>query len=249
MDLSNNFTAEDKLLTRHIIDLANQHMRSSSPKFSYFLDERQQALAVSALNHERIYDYILYGGYDNAIRKTVLFGDFKNNFPFVPLVYNFRECDSVTHRDVLGSLMAQNIKREAIGDILITSKRAVVFAMRTVLPICEEITKIGRIGVTVSHDFCEGDISVQQFEEIKATVNSPRLDSIVSSALRMSREKTQELILKKGVTLNHFLTFKPDERVSENDTFSISGFGKFVLREVGGLSKKDRIFITINKFI
>ena len=243
-------TDEDKLLIRHVLDLAEQSRCSGRSRSSCFLDERQQVVVSAALKHSGYKEFEFAGGYDNSIRKVILFGEFSNeNMPFEAVVYNFREQDEITHRNVLGTLMAQNIKRETIGDILITPKRAVVFVLKTVLNTCTDITKIGRVGVRVSSNFSSGDIPIQQFEEIKATVQSLRLDAVISSALRLSREKTQELINRKGVMINHVLSFKTDTKICEGDNFSIQGYGKFVLHEIGGFSKKDRIFITIKKYI
>ena len=243
-------TDEDKLLIRHILDLAEQNRLSARPRSSCFLDERQQVIVSAALKHNGYNDFSFQGGYENSVRNVVLFGEFsQSNMPFEAVVYNFREQDEITHRAVLGTLMAQNIKRETLGDILITHKRAVVFAQKTILSICEDIDKIGRVGVKISYDFSPNDIPEQQFDEIKATVHSLRLDAVISSALRLSREKTQELISRKGVMLNHIPTFKADTKLCEGDIFSIQGFGKFTLYEVGGYSKKERIFITIKKYI
>ena len=70
----------------------------------------------------------------------------------------------------------------------------------------------------------------------------------MSAAVKLSREKTQELIRSNGAVLNHVTTFEPNEKVDEGDVFSVRGMGKFRLEEVGGMSKKERIFITIQKY-
>ena len=144
--------------------------------------------------------------------------------------------------------MALEIKREMIGDILVGKSRTVVFAMNAVLPLIEDMTKIGRTGVKISYDFCSEDIPAQECEKIDATVKSLRLDSVLSAAVKLSREKTQELIRSKGAVLNHVTTFEPNEKMDEGDVFSVRGIGKFRLEEVGGMSKKERIFITIQKY-
>ena len=173
---------------------------------------------------------------------------FGEEAPFTPVVFNYREADKPTHRDFLGSLMALDIKREMVGDILVSNGRCVVFVMNSVLGVVSDISKIGKFGVKITYDFSEKDIPQQEFEKITATVQSLRLDSVLSNAIKTSREKTQELIRAKGVVLNHVEVFDPSLKIEEGDVFSVKGFGKFVLREIGGFSKKDRTFITIEKF-
>lgn len=154
------------------------------------------------------------------------------------MVFNYREADKPSHRDFLGAVMSLEIKREMIGDILVGGKRTVIFVLNTVAPLVEEISRVGRCGVRVTRDFCIEDIPQRQFDEISATVSSLRLDAVLSAALRLSREKTQELIKSKGVTLNHVITYEPSEKMSESDVFSVKGAGKFELSRIGGLSKK-----------
>ena len=144
--------------------------------------------------------------------------------------------------------MSLDIKREMIGDILVGNGRTVVFILNAILPMVAEMSKVGRFGVSISYDFSPDDIPAAAFDVINATVQSLRLDSVLSSAINHSREKTQKLIKSNGVVLNHVMTYEPSEKMSEGDIFSVRGIGKFVLSGVGGLSKKDRIFITINKY-
>ena len=243
-----SMTGEERILTRHIIDLAKQADNTGLFRSSNFLDERQQFICSACLNKEGYSGFESNGGFPDAERRVILFHGYGEKLPFTPVVFNYRSEDRPSHRDFLGSLMALEIKREMIGDILVGKSRTVVFAMNAVLPLIEDIVKIGRTGVKISYDFCPGDIPVQEHEKIDATVKSLRLDSVLSAAVKLSRKKTQELIRSNGAVLNHVTTFEPNEKVDEGDVFSVRGMGKFRLEEVGGMSKKERIFITIQKY-
>lgn len=243
-----SITDEERVLTRHLVDLAKQAETSGRARFSCFLDERQQILCGAQLSKEGYENYDFVGGYEGAVRRAAVFHGFGEEAPFTPVVFNYREADKPTHRDFLGSLMALDIKREMVGDILVSNGRCVVFVMNSVLGVVSDISKIGKFGVKITYDFSEKDIPQQEFEKITATVQSLRLDSVLSNAIKTSREKAQELIRAKGVVLNHVEVFDPSLKIEEGDVFSVKGFGKFVLREIGGFSKKDRTFITIEKF-
>lgn len=244
-------TDEDKLLVRHILDLAYQSQRCGYARFSAFLDERQLALCESALIGEHIDSFVSVGGYDDASRRMLAFLPYDGcefEAPLKAVVFNYREQDRPSHRDFLGSLMALEIKRELIGDILVGDKRTVVFVHNTALPLVSNMAKIGKCGVKITYDFDLSDIPEPEFEEIKSTVASIRLDAVLALSLRTSREKAQDIIKAKGVTLNRVMTYNPSERLDKGDTFSVRGLGKFILLDIGGQSKKDRIFITIKKF-
>ena len=61
----------------------------------------------------------------------------------------------------------------------------------------------------------------------------------------MARGKAAELIESGRVQLNWRECTKPDKPVAAGDTVSARGYGKFSLAEVGGLTKKGRIPITV----
>lgn len=243
------FSDDDKLLVRHILDLAVRSEKVGRPLYSNFLDDRQLAICETALKSD--YSFITLGGYDGAERRVIAFGvdDEDEAFPpFKAVVFNYPEGAGLSHRDFLGSLMALGIKRELLGDILVGNKRTSVFAINSALPLIKELTKIGSCGVRITDDFSPNDIPEQEFDEIHSTVASLRLDSVIATALRLSREKAAELIKSKGVMHNRVMTFNTSEKVTEGDRFSVRGFGKCELYKIGGQSKKDRIFITIRKF-
>ena len=242
---------EDKLTVRHILDIAVRSEQSFRPLYSTFLDDRQLAICEAALKSSWRGSYITVGGYPDAERRVIAFGinDESEAYPpFEALVFNYPADSGLSHRDFLGSIMALGIKRELLGDILVGKVRTAVFVCSAALPLVREMTKVGNCGVRITDDFTEADIPQQEYDEIRSTVASLRLDAVISTGLRMSREKTAELIKSKGVMHNRIMTFCPSDKVEEGDKFSIRGFGKLELSEIGGQSKKDRLFITIRKY-
>ncbi|NLZ45504.1 MAG: RNA-binding protein [Clostridiales bacterium] len=248
-------SGEDKILLRSVEDKINQSQKYFKPKFTFFLDERQCWLVKSVLDKSNFKDYFIYGGFDNAKRNMLAIAPLYSYvdfpvFPIVTLNFTFRKIDVLTHRDFLGSLMSLNIERKTIGDIIVGDGSAFVFACETVAEtIYTNIKKIGKIGVEIFSDKPLDILVKQEFEEIKGTVASLRLDNIVSLALNISREKSALLVKNKGVAVNFETLYSVNHIMNENDTFSIKGFGKFVLSTVNGVSKKGRIHITIFKFI
>ena len=97
--------------------------------------------------------------------------------------------------------------------------------------------------------FDEVKILEPEFKEINFTVPSLRLDSIVSGAIRESREKASGFIKNGNVLLNYLVCENLSCQVKEGDVFSVKGFGKFYIVEVGGVSKRGKLFIKVNKYI
>ncbi|MEG0614200.1 MAG: YlmH/Sll1252 family protein [Oscillospiraceae bacterium] len=238
-----------------IEDMAEISKEKYLSKFSFFLDEHQLLLAESLLKSINFDNFLFWGGFPSSKRKVL--GTFaqdddldNKDFPIIPIKFSYRKIDKLAHKDFLGALMSYGIKRETIGDILVDDGETVVFAYASVSNlILSEIDKIGSVGVKTSVSKNKDFIVSENFIKISGFISSLRVDCIVSLAVKLSREKAASLIKSSGVDINHEKTFEPDKLLQINDVFSIRGYGKFVFLEIGGQSKKNRIYVSINKYI
>jgi RNA-binding protein YlmH len=243
------------LLKSRLYDMISLSEKNFMPVYSDFLDERQIFTVSSELSHICFRNFVFFGGYDNAQRKILCihpayFIPESQDFPLNIIQFSYRTSDILTHRDFLGAVMSCRIKREKIGDILVGDGIAQMMTYNSVSDcILNEIAKIGRVGVKVSiADKCTVE-TIQKYHDIKGTVASMRLDCILSLAVGKSREKTVQIIKKDGVDINFRTVFSPSAVINENDVFSVRGYGKFILREISGLSSKGRYHVLIQKFI
>ena len=83
---------------------------------------------------------------------------------------------------------------------------------------------------------------------MRDTVASLRLDAVLGSGFSISRGRAAELIAAGRVSLNGCECLKPDRQLAERDILSVRGQGRLILREIGGLSKKGRFYITVERF-
>lgn len=156
----------------------------------------------------------------------------------------------LSHRDILGSLMALGIKRETVGDILIEEGRAVAFVSDDVKEyILDQVEKIGRVGVNIT-DGCtfplpEGD----KLEEFTGTAASDRIDCVAAALCGLSRSKVCELIAAGLITVNSVPVSKPTKSVAAGDVISVRGKGRYIAVSLDGRTKKDRIVIKYKKYI
>lgn len=246
---------EDRIFASHILDMADICEKKYIPRFSAFLDIRQAEIAKEALNSICCERYMFFGGFEQASRVMLgvfpMYSEFvADDFPIDSIVFRYRESDKLSHRDFLGALMNCGINRNMLGDIIVNDGYTVVFANNAISSvICSEICKIGSVGVKSS---IEDDPKIslnESFSEIYGTVSSLRLDSIVSTAVRLSREKAAQLIRGGNVALNCNSDISVSDEVKAGDVFSVRGYGKFILSEISGRTKKDRLHIIIKKYI
>lgn len=246
-------SAEDRLLVSHITDMMDICGKSYCPKFSSFLDERQAALAQSALNERGFERYGFYGGYENASRKVLgVFPEYceDEEYPVSAITFRYRENDKLSHRDFLGAFMSRQIKREMLGDIVVGKGSTTAFVYSTVKDVLlSEITKIGSVGVKSEEDDAPHIEVEQAFTEKNGSVSSLRLDSVLALAAGISRGKAADIIKGSGVTVNYRTVESASCNLDSGDVFSARGFGKFILFSVNGKTKKDRYHITVKKYI
>lgn len=242
---------DDKELISRAEDIAALSLTRKKPYFLGFLNEREQYIINNQLPFYN--QYISYfGGYDNAARKFLCFyeGEVEDSdFPISGIYFKFRKSDRLSHRDFLGALMNLGIERNCVGDIIVNEGEAVCFVKNEIKDYIEsQISKVGRIGVKiVSENECNIDYS-EDIEELTLIVSSMRLDVIVAAITKLSREKTANLILSGKVFLNYSENKNVSCFLNADDIISIRGYGKFVLKEQTGTTKKGRIKIIINYY-
>ncbi|MBR5239151.1 MAG: hypothetical protein IKW04_01070 [Clostridia bacterium] len=238
---------EDRMLLSSVYDKLEQSYQKNYPIYTDFLDERQITMvkAFFPFFQEQL---SFYGGIQNAGRNICYLRFGYEQFPVVLLKLSFPKGADISHRDVLGALMGLGIKRQKIGDILIGESNVVAVKEEILKYILENLTSVGRYPVSVSVLENETVIMEEKVSFRTTTVAALRLDCIVSDITRLSREKSKELILSGKVKLNHFEETNYKKVLSQGDLVSISKKGRFALSEIEGITRKDRIKITIKKY-
>lgn len=239
----------DRLFCSKLDDAVELCLTRQRPYFFSFLSERKQALAENYLKSVHFDNFDFFGGYENSERKVLglFFGDpCDDEFPVSPIVFKFRDCDKLSHRDFLGALMSLGIERETVGDILVEDGRCVVFVKSELKDfITSQIFKIGNVGIRFD-EFKPSDLPKGRGEEeFFFTVSSMRLDNIVAAITGLSREKTKALIMSGCVSVNYVPTQNVSQTIKNDTCLTIRGRGKFVLNSILGKTKKGRIRISV----
>ena len=248
-------TDEERYLMRHIEDLARTAFSREIARYSDFLSDREQDLARAALGRAGVQEGLRFdGGWPEAERK-VLCLEPEFSYAESPIRCVRLQCRALAgaalpaHKDYLGSLMGLELKREALGDIVLPEDQpgtAYVFALEPAAQlICRELFQAGHTELTT--ELLEpGEVPAfpaAQREMRSATVSSLRLDAVLAAMLRCSRGMASELIAAGRVEINHLPADKPHAPVYEGDVFTVRGKGRFGLTALPGKSKKDRQII------
>lgn len=247
-------SAEDALLRARLLDAADQCDRYSCPRFVGFLDERQRAVAQPILRQIPEMNVRFWGGYPGAERTIAgIFPPFleaeEEAFPILPVGFTYRREAALTHRDILGAILSCGVKRSKIGDILCADGLAVVAADEEIAPyLAEQIGKVGREGVRSICPYSGEWPAAHSFQDIRDTVASPRLDAVVKLAAGISRDEAARRIEAGLVALNHLPCLSVSASVKEDDIISIRGVGRFRVDAVGPVTRKGRLYLTIQKY-
>ena len=199
----------------------------------------------------------LWGGWDGAERAVACFGErdyFTDNgdYPIKcvliePVSQKF--ADTLTHRDFLGSLMGLGIRREMLGDIIISENCGYLFCLDSISEYITESLKQVR-HTTVNCRITESipDSAVPIPEEEEHIVSSCRLDVLISAVYSLSRSKAQELFEKERVFVNGVMKTSPSFVPNDGDKISVRGFGRFIFGGELRRTKKDRLVVSLSVY-
>lgn len=253
---------KERLLISKLIDKIRFCETKNKIQTTDFLDEIEQKLIENFLESQKIYNYFYTGGFEEAERKILIIYPKKlenivNNVNLNEYIKSIQiklpneMYGQYSHKNYLGGIMKLGISREKIGDILVYDKGADILVMPEMLKFL--ITNIpsltrfrkSKIEQIELENLRKIEINMQT---IKITVASMRLDNIVSELAKCSRGKSNELLAQERVLLNHEIIQKSSKEVKQNDTITIRGKGRFIIKNIVGNSRRGRIFIEIQKF-
>lgn len=248
----------ERFLSAHISDLCRKSRSSGVPRFSSFLNEREAIIAAEAARAERSCP-VFYGGYDGAARTVCGFfeqtfaEDFDESarnglFPVSAVTFSFRSCDRLSHRYFLGAVLGVGLKREAVGDIVVSEGSAVVFCLDIAAELALGIDKVGRTGVVAENGVTKPIIKHEPLQ-IYASVSSMRLDCIVGACINASRDKSASLVKSGQVSADFSVCIEVSAAVKVNTVLSIRGYGRFRVSKIVGETHKGRLKVVIDKFV
>ncbi len=230
-----------------IIDKIRQFEKTNVACATCFLDPRE------IFEFENIYknaEYYLDGGFPETERKILVIGTMeKSKDDDFLCILEIKAQKNLSHREVLGSLLGTGIKRDVVGDIIIQENIAYVAVLKEISKyLIQNLEKIGRekVSVRIIDNIDEIEIK-DNTKEINVTLASLRLDSAVSACYGLSREVSANLIKNAKVKLNYKEALNPSKQIKEEDLISVRGYGRFVVSQIVGETRKSRIRVVLKK--
>lgn len=261
---------ENKLLIKNLEEKYTRFSDYYMLMHSDFLSMEQQSIASGIVKQHEKEGVMFFGGYEDADRKQVYFvPDYTDAADERELIRYFAanpaECPLAVlkvhvpraergrlgHRDYLGALMGEGIKREKIGDIIVRDDGAQIIAAREMVEyLAGNLSQVGRVSVKAEAT----EISQINAGEIrkkvdKFTVSSPRVDNIVSAIFGVSRKDAVEAVSRGRVFVGGVEISKPDMVLKGGEKVVLRGKGKAVYLGETGTSRKGKTYIEAEIYI
>lgn len=245
---------EEELLKKRILELRKRAEFTHQLQFTDFLTLSELTAAKSVLNGA---NYLLFGGTLDTERVMVgIAGSDEKlteaDFPIVTLridPQNEKFAQEISHRDVLGSVLGLGLERAVIGDIFVKDKSAFLFCQDKIADfIVQELSQVRHNRVKCSVVSADSQDCERQSKILNKTVSSVRIDAVTAAAFSESRSSVAGDIPSGKVFLNGKEITAAATLVKEEDVISYRGHGKVKLKEIGGLTKKGKISITLELY-
>lgn len=251
---------EERLLLARVLDKLELARNRSVPAYTHFLSPGERAAVEGLLAAWGHPPHAFFGGFEGAERTVCGFPpDWMEpedlfsgeDSPVTALRLTFREGAGLNHRDFLGAVLGVGVTRETLGDLLVGEGHCDVLLLRQTAPILlSQLSQVGREAVKIRPMELDAlEVQPPEVKLIRDTVATLRLDAVAASGFSLGRSKAAGLIESGRVTLNHREVVKPDRSVGQGDVIACKGLGKFVVKEVSGLSKKGRVMLVLERYV
>ena len=250
-------STEEKQFISRLEDRIERVETRYQEELTDFLEPRLQLVADEYLRSKKITRYLFCGGYENAERKRlVLFPEYSElscDLAGITLLEFQGRLDfvSVNHRDFLGAIMSLGLRREKLGDLLVTETGCALFVQQEVAAyIMQNELRVKHVPLTIVEKSLDTfEPPMQNTKELNIMVSSMRLDTILAHGLNLSRSKAMDLIQSGKVKVNHSEVLDNDYTCRQKDLISCRGFGRIRVGEQSGETKKGKLKVTLIKYI
>lgn len=239
----------EEVFVKKVLDYLDQVQYKQRLILTQFLDPYHQSIVKSVIGHQDEVQVLENGGFIHSESQRMIIAPYfyeieKEDFEIVvcKIIYA-KNFEKLTHRDILGALMSIGIKRELFGDIVEKDKDFYLAVDQHIYEYLKDhLSMIKRSKVK----FVEWDeeIEVKNDYLIKSfIVSSFRLDKIISSFYKISRQKAAEFIRAGHVKVNH----KPVEQINylcnNKDIISFKKHGRVMFVDCNKQTRSDNYVV------
>ncbi len=253
-DIYQHYRKEEEAFVDQVYNWIGRVSSYYAPITSNFLTPREALIVQQITNANEEVNLKLEGGYEGAERKRVCIyppyyepsaADFELallNIIFPPKFAN------ISHGKILGTLIGSGIERDRIGDIITDGEAWHIVVDATMSHyLINQVTKIGNVGVRLEEipltDMLD---SIDEWDTITVIASSLRLDTLLSKVYNFSRQRAKDSVNAGLVKVNFVPMERSDEIIGEEDIVSLRRSGRFWIKSIDGVTKKDNFRLTVN---
>lgn len=253
---------EEKILLAKLNDKIRLCKTKNKLVNTEFLNMYQENIIRKELERIKAKNYILTGGYSEAESKILIMYPEKiteeiakenitNIIKVIKIQLPNEQKGKYQHRDYLGTIMQFGLERERIGDIIVYEDEAYVIVLsenaQYIKDSLQTTKKFKKSKIEII-DIVEMKVKKPEFEEIKISVNSQRLDNFISEICKISRSETTRLIESELVSINCKIETKQTKTVETGDVLIIRGKGKFIVSDFLDINRKGKQVVIVKKY-
>jgi len=250
IDIYQHFRKEEHDLIDQLIDKCNRANDQYVPVLTAFLDPRGQYIMEVVAGSFDDLNVTYYGGPYAERKRAIIapsyFEPTEEAFEIVLIDVDYpQKFVTLQHQHILGTIMSLGIEREQLGDIVVSDKIQFTLTRQLESYIILELNRIKGATVKLNSIPIKDMIqSKENWQTFDTTVSGLRLDVVLKDMIRKSRTIAKQLIDKKRVKVNHTVIDATDFQLDSGDLLSIQGFGRAMITDIGGKTKKDKIRIS-----
>lgn len=252
-----HYSKEERPFIDQVSGWMQQVENRYSPVLTGFLTPREAMIVDQLVNTNEDLLVVFQGGYENSERKRAL---------IMPTYYEVSESDfdlvlfnvkfpakfaEITHGRILGTLLSTGISRDRIGDIISDGNNWHLIVDATIHNFLQiNVKKIGNVGVQLEEiEFEDILTSQEKWETVTVISSSLRLDALLSKVYQISRQRAKDSVAAGLVKMNFVEMTRADAEVRLNDIVSLRKSGRFWIKSIDGMTKKDNYRLSVQVLI
>ncbi|MGB3310408.1 MAG: photosystem II S4 domain protein [Nodosilinea sp.] len=250
-------SAENPDRLAHVLDQADQAIKTWDIVVTDFLSPPEQAEAQALLQRLTDVHSLAWGGYPQAERQRLAIA--RTDIPLdqsqIPLSLltiggNFM-FDPANHQDFLGALLGTGLDRSKVGDIIVLGERG---AQAIVVPeqaefLAQALSQVRSVPVkTQSLEWDQLRVRPPQKKDLTTVEASLRLDAVASAGFGMSRSKMADLINSGDVRVNWKPITQASHTLSTGDLVAIRSKGRLEIGDIA-VTKKERYRVNLTRYL
>lgn len=238
-----------ELFVKQLDEAVRRYNKNYIPQVYGFIGPEKIRIAASFLPDGT--DYSLFGGYEEAFSKRLVIGSNLDEEDYIVCLHGRYNSNffRLSHRDLLGAVYALQIDDSQFGDLWVAGDE--IFMYTTVESkqfFIDNLKQVSKAGISLKElDYFP--VQEFRFKDIQVVLSSYRLDRIIASIVRKSRDKAQHMISSGLINVNFQTIEDSDYLCHNNDILSVRGYGRFKIGAEMAKTKGGNVVVIIRQFI